>query len=131
MNNNYFNFKSAFILVLLVGFFISGCAGELVCRHHVLELASMGVEKRLETRISVYKVNHPLWEAHAQAQVKVDGKWKWMNDWFGYVIFENEPTFTPTGYVLFYSIPEYLEILHKGSYSTGEVTTSQFFDHKK
>lgn len=131
MKNNHFNLKSASVLVLLTVFFFSGCASELVCRHHVLELASMGVEKRLETRISVYKVNHPLWEAHAQAQVKVDGKWKWLNDWFGYVVFENDPSYTPTGYMLFYSIPEYLDVLHKGSYSTEGVSTSQYFYHKK
>lgn len=100
----------------------TGCAGsmgELVCRHNVLQVASMGVEKRLETRITVYKVSHPFWDAHAQAQVKVDGKWKWMTDLFGYVILNDEPSLKPTGYVLFYSIPEYLEILRQGSYRTG------------
>jgi hypothetical protein len=119
LNIKHYYFKFFSIIVTLVVICTLGCAGELFCRHHVLEVASLGVEKRLESRISVYKVNHPLWEAHAQAQVKVDGKWKWMDDWFGYVTLNDEPSLTPTGYVLFYSIPEYLEILHKGSYSTG------------
>jgi len=107
------------ILVILTAFFISGCADKLVCRHQVLQMASMGIEKHLETRISIYKVSHPLWDAHAQAQVKVDGQWKWMDEWFGYLVLENEPSLAPTGYMLFYSIPEYLEVLRKGSYATG------------
>lgn len=108
------------VLSTILGvFFLTGCMGELVCRHHALELASMGVEKKLETRISIYKISHPFWEAHAQAQVKVDGQWKWMTDWFGYVFVMDSPSFTPSGYMLFYSIPEYLDVLRKGSYSTG------------
>jgi len=107
------------ILVILTAFFISGCADKLVCRHQVLQMASMGIEKHLETRISIYKVSHPLWDAHAQAQVKVDGQWKWMNEWFGYVTLDDAPSLAPTGYVLFYSIPEYLDVLRKGTYETG------------
>lgn len=118
ISREYLSSKLTLAIFFLTVICISGCMGELVCRHRVLEVASMGVEKRLETRISVYKVSHPFWDAHAQAQVKVDGKWKWMNDFFGYVILSDEPSLTPTGYVLFYSIPEYLEVLHKGSYST-------------
>lgn len=121
MINRHSVFNLVCILLTLSVFFISGCAGQLVCRHHALELASLGVEKHLETRISVYRVTHPFWDAHAQAQVKIDGKWKWMDDWFGYVTIENEPAYAPTGYVLFYSIPEYLEILSKGSYSTAGI----------
>jgi len=118
MSKEYFSSILTLAITFLSVICISGCMGELVCRHRVLEVASMGVEKRLETRISVYKVDHPFWEAHAQAQVKVNGQWKWMNDLFGYVILNDEPSLTPTGYVLFYSIPEYLEMLKRGSYST-------------
>ncbi|PKN17335.1 MAG: hypothetical protein CVU71_16260 [Deltaproteobacteria bacterium HGW-Deltaproteobacteria-6] len=117
---NRFHSGLPYISILLTILLISGCADKLVCRHQVLETASMGVEKHLETRISIYKVSHPLWDAHAQAQVKVDGEWKWMDDWFGYVILGDEPALTPTGYMLFYSIPEYLEVLRQGSYRTGE-----------
>lgn len=120
MSKYYVGSKLLLVIVFLAMICISGCMGELVCRHQVMEVASIGVEKRLETRISIYKVDHPLWEAHAQAQVKVDGEWKWMTDWFGYVILTDKPSLTPTGYVLFYSIPEYLEILRKGSYATVE-----------
>jgi hypothetical protein len=118
MESDHANSRLLLLLPLLIVFSTYGCAGDLVCRHHALELASYGVEKRLETRISIYKVNDLMWDAHAQAQVKVDGKWKWMTDWFGYVAIEDEPTFKPTGYMVFLSIPEYLEVLKKGSYST-------------
>jgi len=114
-----FHLKRASLIILLVLLFISGCAGDLVCRHHALELASYGIEKKMDTRIAIYKVNDLMWDAHAQAQVKVDGKWKWMTDWFGYVSIQDEPTFKPTGYMVFLTIPEYLEVLKKGSYATG------------
>ena len=106
------------IPILLTAFVVAGCAGDLVCRHHALELASYGIEKKMDTRIAIYKVNDLMWDAHAQAQVKVDGKWKWMTDWFGYVSIEEQPTFKPTGYMVFLTIPEYLEVLKKGKYST-------------
>jgi hypothetical protein len=109
-----------FLVSMPILFILAGCMGELACRHQALEHASLGVEKNLETRISIYKVNHPTWDAHAQAQVKIDGKWKWMTEWYGYVFVQDEPSYEPTGYVLFYSIPEYLEVLKKGSYATGE-----------
>jgi len=109
-----------FLVSMPILFILAGCMGELACRHQALEHASLGVEKNLETRISIYKVNHPTWDAHAQAQVKIDGKWKWMTEWYGYVFIKDEPTYEPAGYVLFYSIPEYLEVLKKGSYATGE-----------
>ncbi|MFA5182145.1 MAG: hypothetical protein WC405_12560 [Syntrophales bacterium] len=118
MKYNYTNSKLMFLPILLIVFSFLGCAGDLVCRHHALELASYGVEKNMETRISIYKINDLAWDSHAQAQVKVDGKWKWMTDWFGYVSIEDDPTFKPTGYMLFLTIPEYLEVLKKGSYST-------------
>jgi hypothetical protein len=50
--------------------------------------------------------------------VKVDGKWKWMTDLFGYVSIQDELTFKPTGHMVFFTIPVYLEVLKKGSYST-------------
>ena len=115
MECNHTNSGLTFLLLLIISFTLSGCAGDLVCRHHALELASYDVEKRLETRISIYKVNDLMWDA--QTQVKVDGKWKWMTDWFGYVSIEDKPTFKPTGYMVFLTIPEYLEVLKKGSYS--------------
>jgi len=110
----------SFLILTPVLVILAGCMGQLACRHQALEHASLGVEKNLETRISIYKVSHPSWDAHAQAQVKIDGKWKWMTDWYGYVFVQDEPSYEPTGYVLFYSIPEYLEVLKKGSYATGE-----------
>jgi len=108
-----------------VFFLLWGCMGQLACRHQALQHASLGVERNLETRISIYKVDHPAWDAHAQAQVKIDGKWKWMTEWYGYVFINDEPAYEPTGYVLFYSIPEYLEVLKKGSYATGESPAQQ------
>jgi hypothetical protein len=106
------------LALLTIVLSISGCMGQLACRHQALEDASWGIEHNLETRISVYKVNHPQWDAHAQAQVKIGGQWKWMTQWFGYVFVDDEPSQEPTGYILFYSIPGYLEILQKGTYET-------------
>jgi len=118
MECNYANSRLLFFPILLIVLSFLACSGDLVCRHHALELASYGIERHMDTRICIYKVSDLMWDVHAQTQVQVDGKWKWMADWFGYVFIEDEPTFKPTGYMLFLTIPEYLEVLEKGSYST-------------
>ena len=85
------------------------------CRVTSVEDALEYQAKGYETRVAIYPVGMDgllwgafLWTHHAQAQVLVDGQWKWV----GMVSLTDTPTFSVQGDITYRDAREYHEWLH-------------------
>ncbi len=98
------------IMALLI--LLSACQ---TCRVTSVEDAFAYQAKGYETRVAIYPVGMDgllwgafLWTHHAQAQVLVDGQWKWV----GMVSLTDTPTFSIQGDVTYWQPTIYQEWLH-------------------
>lgn len=95
---------------------VSACLPGQVCRHKVMSHYAVAIEEQVPTRIVVYKINSWFGEAHAQAQLYRDGQWTYIQELFG-VLSENEkPEHDQTGFVIYFTGEEFLQMLRDGHY---------------
>jgi len=87
-------------LVLLISFY--GCT---TCRVTSVEDANTYIEKGYRARIAIYRTGMDgllwggfLWTHHAQAQVYIDNKWKWV----GMLGLSDSPTFSIANDEIYY-----------------------------
>ena len=103
-----------YLYLALAAFLLFLCACQ-TCRVTSCEDALEYQQKGYETRVAIYPVGMDgllwgafLWTHHAQAQVKVDGKWKWV----GMVSLTDTPTFSIQGDVTYWQPSIYQGWLH-------------------
>lgn len=98
------------IMALLI--LLSACQ---TCRVTSVEDALKYQAKGYETRVAIYPVGMDgllmgafMWTHHAQAQVLVDGEWKWV----GMLGLSDRPTYSVQGDITYRDAREYHEWLH-------------------
>jgi len=104
--------KAVLIMTLILVIFFCGCK---TCRVTSVEDANAYASKGYQTRIAVYKTGLDgllwgafLWTHHAQAQVLIDGKWKWV----GILGLSDSPTFSIADDEIYYrGVGEYTAFL--------------------
>ena len=95
---------------IIIAFFLIGCAQAPVCRHKSLATAIMAAEQGQEVRIAAYRCGPKC--RHAEAQVKIDGEWKFVKQDCEKITTGTVPEYGPTGAIEYWGLHEYL--LHIG-----------------
>lgn len=75
------------------------------------------VEQKYKVRVTVYESPSVFYNAHAQAQVLLDGRWQWVTNWMGLITISDNPDLYRSGYEVHFTPNEYLEMIHKGYYN--------------
>jgi hypothetical protein len=99
-------------------FLLVSCLPSQVCRHKVMSHYAIAIEQQVPARIAVYKTGGPFvtGDAHAQVQIQRDGKWRYIQEIFGYLIETDVPEYPQEGFVLYFTVDEFLQMLTDGHY---------------
>ena len=95
---------------IIIAFFLIGCASAPVCRHKSLATVIMAAEQGQEVRIAAYRCGTKC--RHAEAQIKIDGVWKYVKQDCEGTTSGTVPEHEPTGAIEYFGVHEYL--LHIG-----------------
>lgn len=108
--------KTVLIITLILVTSLCGCT---TCRVTSVEDASTYISKGYDARIAIYRTGLDgllwgafLWTHHAQAQVYVDDRWKWV----GMLGLTDSPTFSVSDDEIYYrEVTEYTAFLKKNN----------------